>query len=278
MKKLCFTVLGVFASFTYAATTDNSNFQQFENQYNLGYELSQMTLINGVQQVAPVNQQAINLEVEHLFSMGIWLDANLNMVTSYSQPVLGPSYLNGGSGGQGTGQPGDQAYAFGQNPFMYSATMKGGYAFSFADNKLQVTPYVMFGRNANWSSSTIVADGYKPSGTNYFLTGGLGTRVAYLLSDSFMLYADELVSYNWDNSGAIKDIQTQQPPVGYGKSYAATNYQFTTTVGAKYNVTQDFQVGLSGFWNNYQHQSNISGVAYIPQNTFGEMVTIGLTY
>ena len=273
MKKILLSALVLSTTAVFADT--NSGFAQFENEYNLGYQFTQMNLINGAQQTAPVNQQALNMEIEHLFDMGVWLDANVNMVTAYSQPTLGPSgYLNGGSGGQGNGQVNNQAYALGQNPFMYSATIKGGYAFSMLDDKLQVTPYAMFGRNANWAASTVVANSYQPSGDDYFLTGGFGTRIAYRFDEKFMLYADELYSYNWDNSGAVKTIQTAT----YTKSYAATNYQFTTTIGAKYNITRDFQVGLSGFWNNYQPQSNMSGMIYLPQNTYGEMITIGLTY
>ena len=279
MKKIILSALVLSATAVFA--DNNSGFAQFENEYNLGYQFTQMNLINGAQQTAPVNQQAINMEIEHLFDMGVWLDANVNMVTAYSQPTLGPGYMNGGSGGQGDGQVNNQAYALGQNPFMYSATIKGGYAFSLLNDKLQLTPYAMFGRNANWAASTVVANGYQPSGDDYFLTGGFGTRIAYRLNEQFMLYADELYSYNWDNSGAIKEIQTNQPtqnPPGYGKSYAATNFQFTTTIGAKYNITKDFQVGVSGFWNNYQPQSNMSGIVYLPQNTYGEMITVGLTY
>ena len=260
-----------FSALSSAVLASPSDFQAFQNQYNIGYQFSQMTLINGDQHTAPVNQQSINLEVEHLFDMGIWADANLNMVTYYSQPYLGSGNLNGG--------PGDcadsQACALGQNPFMYSFTMRGGYAFSLLDDNLQLTPYAMFGRNANWAASTVVANGYQPASSNdFFLTGGLGVRAAYRFGKTVMLYADQLYSYNWDQSGAIKTIQVEQ----YGKSYAATNYQFTTTLGVRYNITPDFQVGLSGFWNNYQHQSNIAGVVYIPQNTFGQMLSVGLTY
>lgn len=271
MRKIVITSFVFMSSMAFA---DASGFQSFQNEYNLGYEFTQMTLINGAQQTASVNQQSINLEIEHLFDMGIWADANLNMVTSYSQPALGPTYLNGGP------CTGSQACSVGQNPFMYSFILKSGYTFSLLNDKLQLTPYAMFGRNANWVASTVVANGYTSAdSTDFFITGGFGFRAAYRFNETLMLYADQLYSYNWDQSGAIKSIQTQLPQNGgYGKSYAATNYQFTTTIGAKYNITKDFQVGLSGFWNNYQHQSNIAGVVYIPQNTFGEILSVGLTY
>jgi hypothetical protein len=87
---------------------------------------------------------------------------------------------------------------------------------------------------------------------------------------------DELYTYNWDNSGAIKSIQTS--PELYGKSYAATNYTLTSTLGAKFNVYRDLQLGVNTFWNNFQPQSNISGLMYTPTNTFGGQVSIGLTY
>jgi len=266
-KSFTAIMLSALSSSLFAATSD---FQSFQNQYNIGYQFTQMTLINGEQRTAPVNQQAINLEVEHLFDVGIWANANLNMVTYYSQPYLGNGNLNGGEGDCS----GSQACALGQNPFMYSFILKGGYAFSLLNDTLQLTPYVMAGRNANWAASTVVANGYQPITNDFFLTGGLGFRAAYRFDKTVMVYADQLYSYNWDQSGAIKDIQVPT----YGKSYAATNYQFTTTLGVRYNVTPDLQLGLSGFWNNYQHQSNIAGVVYIPQNTFGQMLSIGLTY
>jgi hypothetical protein len=263
MKKILIKSSILMACNVFAASSD---FQAFQNEYNLGYGFSQMTLINGNQQTVPVNQQAINLEVEHLFDMGIWADANLNMVTYYSQPIL-----NAGVNGQTF----PEANAFGQNPFMYSFTLKGGYAFSILDDKMQITPYLFAGRNANWAASTVVANGYQSAvSPDYFITGGLGLRLSYRFGKEALLYVDQLYNYNWDQSGAIKTIQTST----YGKSYAATNYQITTTIGAKYNVTEDFQIGLSGFWSSYQHYSNIAGVVYIPQNTFGEAITVGLTY
>lgn len=255
------------ATFAHAdGLTSTNTFQKFENEYNVGLGLEQGTLINGQLQTATFNAQAFNLEAEHLFDMGLWLDVNFNMVTNYSQPNLGG--LNGGDGGNRLGN------AFGQDPFMYSFTGKVGYAFNLIDNKLQLTPYAMFGRNGNWATSTVIANGYESLSSDYFLTGGLGARLSYNINDSIVLYLDEMYNYNWDNSGAIKSIQTAT----YGKSYAATNYQFISTIGAKFNITSDLQLGVSGFWTNFQPQSNISGIVYTPTNTFGEMVTVGLTY
>jgi hypothetical protein len=247
--------------------------QRFENQYNFGIQFSQIGLINGNYNNVLIQQKSLNIEAEHLFDNNIWLDANLNTVINYDQPNLGPRSLNGG----GDAITNDQAYAFGQNPFINSFTLKGGYSFLFNED-MQLIVYAMLGRNANWSASTIVANDYNNIGVDYFYTGGLGARFGYVASKNLFLYIDQLYSYNWDNSGAIKSVQTLPPPDGYGKSYAATNYQFTTTVGVRYNINDILQIGLSGYYNNYQHQSNIAGLVYIPQHTFGETISIGFTY
>ncbi len=240
-------------------------FTQFENQVSIGYGVTQGTMINGTQNVSNYSTQFVNLEAEHLFDMGIWFDANYSMVTNYSQPNLGP--LNGGDG---SSEP------FGQDPFLMGITAKAGYAFPFFEQQLQLIPYGMFGRTTNWATSTIIANGEQSLTTDYFYTGGFGGRVAYRINDVILLYADELYAYNWDNSGAIKSIQTAEE--NYGKSYAATNYTFTTTLGAKFNVSALIQLGINGFWNNFQPQSNIAGVMYTPLNTFGGMVSAGITY
>jgi hypothetical protein len=111
---------------------------------------------------------------------------------------------------------------------------------------------------------------------DFFYNGGLGARLAYRVNNNILLYIDEGFIYNWDNSGAIKSIQTS--PIYYGKSYAATNYVLNSTIGAKFNVYKDLQLGANLFWNNFQPQSNISGLMYTPTNTYGGQLSIGLTY
>lgn len=281
MRKVLFFLLGTCLVSAFAATnngnalqqnSDNANsnnidsnaaFQQFENEYNIGLGYSQGGLINGSQQTSSYNENMFNLEVERLFDNGIWLDGNFNMVTGYSQEDLGP--LNGGA---------DSGSAFGQNPFMYGFTLKAGYGFQLVTDTLQIIPYAMLGRTSNLATSTVNANGDQSMASDYFYTGGLGTRLDYRVNSTIMLYADELYSYNWDNSGAIKNIQVPM----YGKTYAATNYEFTSTLGAKFNVWRSLQLGVNGFWTNYQPQSNISGLMYTPDNIFGMMATIGLTY
>lgn len=263
-KSLVFTIILLnTAGLAYARVSNV--FRRFENQYNLGYGLSQNTLINGSHNKVIARTDYINLEIERLWDSKVWLDVNFNQVTAYNQPNLGR--LNGGNG---SGSP------FGQNPFMLSFTGKLGYGFNLIDQRLQLTPYVMLGRNANFATSTIIANGQAPLTHDYFYTGGLGGRLSYLATSSIMLYLDQIYLYNWDNSGAIKYIQTA--PYNYGKSYAATNYGFTTTLGGRFNMWKNLQLGLNFYWNNFQPQSNIAGVMYTPTDTFGVMGSIGLTY
>lgn len=246
-----------------AVATDNTGFQQFQNEYNIAYGYQSGSLVNGVGGTSSFNAQSINLEVERLFNNRIWIDGNFNMVTNYSQPNLGT--LNGGNG---------SGMAYGQDPFMFSLTGKFGYAFQIVNNTLQLTPYVMGGRTNNWSASTVIANGGQNMSNDYFYTGGLGGRISYKINPTILVYADELYTYNWDNSGAVKTIQTST----YGKSYAATNYEFTSTIGAKFNVWRQLQLGSNIFWTNYQPQSNISGYMYTPENIVGGEVSVGLTY
>jgi hypothetical protein len=271
-NKFLFSSLFIVSTTFATNSLNNTLFQQFENQYNIGYGYSQGTLVNGAQNSATFSNQSINLEVERLFDMGLWMDVNFNTLIAYTQPNLGR--LNGGSDGLNTANTVPGA-PFGQNPFYFSINGRVGYAFNFVTH-LQVIPYLLFGQNANWAASTINANGAANLSQSYFLSGGLGTRVVYRINNSILLFADGLYTYNWDNSGAIKEIQSA--PDLYGKSYAATNYTFTTTLGAKFNVVKNLQLGTNVFWNNFQPQSNISGLMYTPTNTLGGIVSIGLTY
>src|SRR6185437_2663654 len=229
-----------------AVTNVNSAFQDFQNEYNIGYGYSTGTLINGAHNTTSYNTQSVNLELEHLFDIGVWFDVNFNMLTSNNQQNLG--VLNGGNGSY-TGNPAyNNGAAFNQNPFVFTFNVKGGYAFNLINNTLQLTPYLMLGRNTNWATSTVLANGGENLTQDYFYTGALGARLSYRINQAILLYADGSGVYNWDNSGAIKSIQTST--AYYGKSYAATNFGFNSTVGAKFNVYKNLQLGANAFWYN----------------------------
>jgi hypothetical protein len=248
-----------------AAENNISTFQDFDNQYNIGLSSLQGSLINGHYQSSSYSIQALNLEVERLFDNKIWLDTNFNMVTAYNQPNLG--ILNGGAN---SGVP------FGQDPFYFSLKFKTGYAFEVVKNHLLLTPYLLFGGTSNWATSTLTANGFKNLSAQYFYSGGFGGRISYRINSTILLYFDQAYTYNWDNSGAIKEIQSD--PQLFGKSYAATNYILTSTLGSRFNVYKNLQLGLNGFYSNFQPQSNVAAVVYLPTNIFGGMVSIGLTY
>ena len=270
MKKFLLTIGILFASYTFAQdnnTNDNysqsQNFQKIQRQYNINYTLLQGQLINGKYDHSWFNAQKFGIELERLFDNNVWLDVDSYMITQYHQPDLGR--LNGGGNN-----------LFGQYPFMFGMNAKLGYAYYFMDNKLQLTPYIGLGRNANLSTSTVISNNYNTFDNDYYYTGTLGARLSYLITDNVLLYLDQSYIYNWDNSSAIKHIQSSNE--NYEKSFAATHYQFNTQLGTKINITNDVQIGAYMFVNNYQVQSNISGRMYTPTNTFGEGISIGFTY
>lgn len=273
MRKLLLCVLGVSGSSVYAI--NNAAFQEFDNQYNTGYSYSQMSLKNGANNVATQNNQTLSLDVEKLFDMGVWFDVNANMVLSQSTSNLGGT----GMGGSGiSGQPGMPTS---QNPNFGGVNAKVGYAIPVVENTLQVTPYALAGRNTNLAMSTIVSNGYNNVTNDYFYSGGIGARIEWIISDAIMLYGDQSYVYNWDQSG---------PTDGSSPQNVST---LNTVIGAKFNVYQSLQLGLNGFYTNYQNQSlppaatpsNNGGsqngnlvTIYKPTDVVGGMVTVGLTY
>ena len=258
-------LIGHFLLFHLAIAHDNILFQSFENEYNLGYSFEQGGLINGNYSQSSYLLQSLNIEVERLFNNNIWLDANINLVTNYSQDNLGN--LNGGNG---SGSP------FGQNPFMSEFKVRLGYAFELINDKLQLTPYGFIGRTSNWSTSTLLSNDNQNLTRQFFYTGGIAARLNYIIINPLLVYVDQAYTYNWDNSGAIKNIQSNDSL--YGKSFAATNYEFTSTIGLLYNAFKNLQLGINFYWTNYQPQSNIAGIIYTPTNIYGSMITVGLTY
>ncbi len=264
MKKYVFLISQIYL-ISLAISQDNKVFQSFENEYNLGYSFEEGGLINGKSSQSTYSLQSLNVEVERLFNNNIWLDASINTVTNYNQVNLGN--LNGGNG---------SGIAFGQYPFLLGFRVKVGYGFNLLKDKLQLLPYGFLGRDSNWSTSTILSNGGENLTRQNFYDGGVGVRLSYIVIKPLLLYLDESYIYNWDNSGAIKSIQTDNS--FYGKSFAATNYNFTSTIGVVYNVFRNFQLGTNFYWTNYQPQSNIAGIVYTPSNTYGSMLRIGLTY
>jgi hypothetical protein len=250
----------------YAVASDRAGFQQFDNQYNIGYGYNQVTVQNGSTNQAQVDSQALSLEVERLFDVGVWMDvvANMNIQSSTNQAV--------GLGGKGAsgGQP-----ALTQNPNFVSGNAKVGYSFEVACNYLQIIPYLTIGRNSNLMQSTVSNNGGANQAQDYFIAAGVGGRLEYRINRAIDIYVDQLMSYNWDQSNPTAGgVQPQ-------------NFIFwTSTVGAKFNIVKNLQLGINGFYTNYQLQSNspvdtlASGGAtiYQPSYALGGMIDVGLTY
>lgn len=262
MRKILISLLAVSgASSSFAA---NNLFQQFDNQYNIGYGISQTTLQNGGKDAQSTNQ-SINLEVERLFDMGVWMDVTANMVTAAT--------TNQPAGTIGSGIPTNTTT---QNPNFGGINAKVGYAFPLAGQHLQVTPYALVGRNTNLAQSTIFANEGQSIANDVYYSGGIGARVEYRINNAIQLFADQDAVYNWDQSGPTGGIAPQN------------NIGYTTTLGAKFNVVKNLQLGVNGFYNYYQSAAPAAvfsvpglpdgGTVYTPHSGIGGLVSVGLTY
>lgn len=277
MRKIivgCF--LGISSALAFSV--DNAAFQAFDDEYNIGYGVANTQFTNGAGDQTLQQSQFITLEVERLFDMGIWMDVGANMVLS--QNSLGNQATGTGQGNSGIASyPGMPAS---QDPNFGGVNIKVGYAFPILPEHLQVTPYGLVGRNTNMAMSTIVSNGYANVTNDYYYTGGLGGRIEYRLNNYILIYGDQLASYNWDQSAPVGGVQPQNSML------------FVSTLGAKFNVVKNLQLGINGFYSNYQAEasvppptpSNNGGTnaqgdlvtIYQPTSAFGGVITVGLTY
>lgn len=235
-------------------------FQQFDDQYNIGFGFTSGNLTNG-SSGGTNNSQFINLEIERLFDIGIWMDINANLVTYYSEkadPAFAGVYPSQTTGSQ---------------PNFGGVNAAVGYAFPLVSKHLMITPYVTGGRNTNLSTTVMFNAGTANSGNNmtgdYFWTVGGGARLEYRVNSVFDFYLDQNLVYN-----------ASQAP-GSTTSNPNDNYMATSTIGAKFNIWRNFQLGAKAFYNNYyftQAQTAIAGNALVPENSVGGLVTVGLTY
>ena len=219
MRKLLITlglfsvVPAVFATTTTTSVSESANayapFQQFDRQYSLGVGATSGNLTNG-QNGQVNNSEYVNLEIERLFNVGVWLDINANLLTYYSQAVDPAVTVTGNT-------TGSQANFGGIN-------VKVGYAFPIYEDKLLLTPYGTIGRNTNISSYTMA----------------------------------------------------------YNSVPANNNYTYTTTLGSKFNVYRNLQLGAQAFYTNYYFTNSLTtpsyGNALVPQSSVGGLISVGLTY
>jgi hypothetical protein len=276
MRKMLITLLTISTGSVFAV--NNGAFQEFDNQYNAGLGVNNITLYNGGNQQSLSQSQYMSLDVERLFDLGIWFDINANLVLSQN---------NLGTQASGTGMASSDVDNYpgmpaSQDPNLGGVNAKIGYAFPILPERLQVTPYGLVGRNTNLSMSTIVSNNFNNVTNDFYYTGGVGTRIEYRINKNILVYGDQLAAYNWDQSAPIGGITPQN------------NMVWTSTVGAKFNPYKSLQLGLQGFYTNYQAQasppsatptnnggSSATGglyTIYQPQSSIGAQISIGLTY
>ncbi len=236
-----------------------ASFQKFDNEYNLGYGISDATLKNGRGKLTVVSNTFLELNIERLFDNGVWIDINANLAISSNSNQ---------ANGIGSGQS-----AFNQQPNLGGLNGKVGYAFNLIQDHILLTPYIMGGRNTNMSAS-VIKNNNNANIINYdfYYTGGGGVRLEYRINNLAALYIDQLAAYNLDQSNPINSLPQN-------------NMMFTTSVGTKFNVLNNLQLGVQGFYSTFQPMStipmdNTGTTVYTPCNcgTYGGTVTIGLTY
>lgn len=243
----------------------NHAFQEFDNQFYIGFGTSYGNLTNAYAQNSNYGTTYIGLGVERLFDMGLWASIDATMMTGYSN-------FNSSNANAGTGP-------LGQSPAVANLNAKVGYAFNAVSDKLLVTPYILLGRNTNLTSNSLnnnISGG--GGGTNnlsanvtqdYFLTGGFGGRVEYRIDKYLLLYFDQNALYNADMSA---------PNSNYNP---ASNYQLTSNLGVKYNAWDQLQLGLNSFYTYNQLSGAVSSAQQYQlyqQNQVGIMATVGMTY
>lgn len=245
----------------------NNLFQEFDNQISIGYGMQQNTSGYGTTNTIPTNSwvystsNILTLDVSQLYNNGIWVNVTANM--AFGAGPVNQNPTTGSNGGtvplnSGTYQSSD-----------YGVNAKFGYAFSVAKQHLQVIPYAAIGLN-NVNSLVQYLPATPANAANGFAyLGGVGVRLEYRINRTIMLFGDQLLAYNWDQSGPQNGIQPQN------------TIQLTTALGAKFNLAQNFQLGVQGVYTNFQPQAGNftpNGFMMQQQSSAGGLVSLGLTY
>lgn len=243
---------------------ENHAFQEFDNQYYLGIGTSYGNLTNSYAENTNYGTTFIGFGIERLFDMGLWVRFDGTMMIGYSN--------------YNSTNPNATTGPLGQDPSIGNLNFKVGYAFPVIADTLLVTPYALVGRNTNLTSNSLNNNMSSSGGVNnlssnvtqdYFLTGGLGGRLEYRINKIFDVYFDQNMLYNSDRSQQSSTYTS------------ASNYQLTSTLGAKFNVWDELQLGLQAFYTyNALTGSPTAAQQYqlYQQNQIGTMATIGLTY
>jgi hypothetical protein len=258
MRKIIFGLLSVSAVSAFAS--QNSLFQEFDNRASIGYGIQQNTSGYGSSRSIPVNSwvysksNILNLEAEHLMDIGIWVDVNANMALGSGPVNRNP--ITGSNGG---------TYQFSD----YGINGKVGYAFTMAYQHLQIIPYAALGMNNVSNLIQYIPSTPGVSANSFAYLGGVGGRLEYRINRTILLFADQLLAYNWDQSGPRGGVMPQNM------------VSLVSTAGAKFNLAPNFQLGVQGVYSNYQPQAGnatAAGFMMQPQWSLGGLVSLGITY
>ncbi|HLX54251.1 MAG TPA: hypothetical protein VKR58_09935 [Aquella sp.] len=258
MRNIIFGLFSILTVPVFAA--QNSLFQEFDNRASIGYGMQQNTSGYGTSSSVPVNSwvysnsNILNLEAEHLMDIGVWVDVNAN--TAFGAGQVSKNPITGSNGG--TYQSSD-----------YGLNGKVGYAFTMANQHLQIIPYAALGINSMSGVIQYIPSTPGVSANSFAYLGGIGGRLEFRINRTILLFADQLMAYNWDQSGPIGGVMPQN------------TISLVSTAGAKFNLAQNFQLGVQGVYTNYQPQAgNATAAGFMMQRQWsvGGLVSLGITY
>jgi hypothetical protein len=234
----------------------NQYLAKFDNNYSLGYGFANSNNSYSAGNLSTIGSSLsfLNLEATHLFDNNVWAKINGQLITSMTQTNI-PNGMVASKTPTYLGFPG-------------SATADVGYAFVLPNTDVQLIPYINGGIIANinsYNANENTSISYVLS-HDYFAQYGVGGRAEHAVNQYWQLYFDQLFAMMNDRS-----------------SMGLNAWRSTSTIGTKVNLTNAFQVGLSGFYDAINPTSNTTnittGVNYAAQqNTYGGIVSIGISY
>lgn len=263
MKKL-FLVILTFTTTKAVAYFNYSAFQRFDDQVSLGFnsQHGDLSYQNAAQQ-SSFSFTAANLEVEKLFSAGVWGDINVGQVETYVED----------------GMP---LRPLGSYPYLVTANLKVGYNIPLNEKHFAFTPYFLLGKNSNFSQAVAINNSAStPSDNvgltqNYFYTAGFGLRLEVPMGKYVYMYFDQLLADNLDQTDTVAPNNTV---------IDTSNWQFTTTLGLKLNVSDVVQFGGNVFYTNYTGYNatsynylNSNLATGVPVNQYGAQLSVGFLF
>lgn len=247
-----------FAYFNY------SNFQHFDNQIGFGMSAQQgnFNTRDAANHPNVYDMVALNLEVEKLFDVGLWLDVNVSNLQTYTQTTA--------------------VNPLGAYPFIATFNAKVGYNIAFT-NFFSMTPYINFGKNANLTAFTGTTGGATINqgvSKDFFYTPGIGLRFEFPINKYVEVFFDQMYAYNYDQSNIpLPDTKT---------IIIASNSQWTSILGVKVDLWENLQLAANVFYTNYNDYNQASlaylsstpadGLLGLPTTATGIQGSVGFTF